>query len=95
MWVLLRMEVGVVGVPCQSMYVSMSAHMCVYCRACNCHFILETLKHIKMNPSVNLLSKLDYCSFASWKSSAIQKSLFLHGGLTVRYLAILQLASQK
>jgi len=48
-----------------------------------------------MNPSVNLLSKLDYCSFASWKSSAVQKSLFLHGELTVRYLAILQLASQK
>lgn len=64
-------------------------------RSCNCLFSPETLQHIKMNPSVNLLSKLDYCSFASWKSCAIKKSRFLHGELAVRYLAILQLASQK
>lgn len=83
------------GVLCQHVCVSVGAHTCVHCIGCNCHLIPETLKHIKMNPSVNLLLKLDYCSFTSWKSSAIQKSLFLHGELTVRYSAILQLASQK
>lgn len=32
-----------------------------------------TLQHVEMIPSVNLVWKLDYCSFASWKSSAIKK----------------------